>query len=49
MGASLLAVAKSIYYYLYDEKYFGPKAKGCFRDHDTHFIHCLIRRTKDDC
>ena len=20
-------------YYLYDEKYFGPRAKGCFRDH----------------
>ena len=38
----------ALYYCLYDGKYFGPKAKGCFRDHDTHF-HCLIRRTKDDC
>ena len=36
------------YYYLYDEKYFGPKAKGCSRDHDTHF-HRLIRRIKDYC
>ena len=26
----------ALYYCLYDGKYFGPKAKGCFRDHDTH-------------
>ena len=38
----------ALYYCLYDGKYFGPKAKGCFRDHDTHF-QGLIRRIKDDC